>query len=553
MSPCGVQDLPSGVSLLGNSLLNKGTAFTEDERDRLNLRGLLPPRIFGMAEQVERAMGQLRRKPNDLEKYIFLTTLQHRNETLFYRLLLDNLDELVPLIYTPTVGEACLEYGSIFRKPRGLWITHRDKGRIRQILRHWPNRGVRMIVVTDGERILGLGDLGALGMGIPIGKLSLYTACAGLHPYYCLPITLDAGTNNERLLSDPFYIGLQEKRLSGDAYFEFVDEFANAVQAVFPGTLLQFEDFGNANAFKLLSTYRDRICCFNDDIQGTAAVAVAGLMAATRLTGKPLKEQRLLFYGAGEAGTGIGELFSAALASDGMDVNEARRQCWFVDSKGLVTRNRIGELAHHKVPFAHDAEGTSSLYEAVKRVRPTALIGVAGAGPAFDEQILREMSGINERPIVFALSNPTSKAECTAAEAYTHTKGRCIFASGSPFAPFEFEGTRHVPGQGNNIYIFPGVGLGALACGSRRVTDSMFLAAARSLQADVRDSDLAMGRVYPDLARIREISLNIAVAVAEEAHRLGVASVEMPPNLREDIRSQMFEPDYRPYFEATMA
>ena len=294
LSPHGQRDLPGGTALLGNSLLNKGTAFSEEERDAFGIRGLLPPRIFGMEAQVDRALGQLRRKPNDLEKYIFLTTLQHRNETLFYRLLLDHLEDLMPIIYTPTVGQACLEYGSIFRKPRGLWLTRHDKGHLAEILRHWPNRGVRMIVVTDGERILGLGDLGALGMGIPIGKLALYTACAGLHPYYCLPITIDVGTDNAGLLADPFYIGLPEKRLRGADYQDFMAEFVAAVQTVFPGALLQFEDFGNANAFSLLHEYSDKICCFNDDIQGTAAVALAGLMAATRLTGQPLEQQKVL-------------------------------------------------------------------------------------------------------------------------------------------------------------------------------------------------------------------------------------------------------------------
>jgi len=549
LSPNGERDIPGGTALLGNSLLNKGTAFDGKERDALGLRGLLPPRVFNMQEQVDRALGQLRRKPNDLEKYIFLTTLQHRNETLFYRLLLDHLEEMMPLIYTPTVGQACLEYGSIFRQPRGLWLTRNDRGRLPEILRHWPNRGVRMIVVTDGERILGLGDLGALGMGIPIGKLSLYTACAGLHPYYCLPITLDVGTDNASLLADPFYIGLPERRLRGDDYHAFIAEFVEAVRTVFPGALLQFEDFGNTNAFELLHRYRGRICCFNDDIQGTAAVALAGLMAATRLTGRPLREQKVLFYGAGEAGTGIGELLAGALGSEGIPEAQARQQCWFFDSKGLVVRDRGDKLPPHKVPFAHAAAGTPDLLEAVRRLRPTALIGVAGAGPAFTREILEAMAEINERPVIFALSNPTSKAECTAVDAYTATGGRAIFASGSPFAPVELDGTTHVPGQGNNVYVFPGVGLGALACRAAHVTDSMFLAAARTLADQVADSDLAQGRVYPDLRSIRKVSLRIAVAVAEEAHRLGLARTPMPPDLEADIRAQMFEPEYRPYLQ----
>jgi malate dehydrogenase (oxaloacetate-decarboxylating)(NADP+) len=547
LSPVGHRDLPAGTALLSNSILNKGTAFSEEERDALGIRGLLPPRVFTMAEQVVRALGQLRRKPNDLEKYIFLTTLQHRNETLFYRLLLDHLEELMPIIYTPTVGQACLEYGSIFRKPRGLWLTRHDKGHLAEVLRHWPHRGVRMIVVTDGERILGLGDLGALGMGIPIGKLSLYTACAGLHPYYCLPITIDLGTDNPDLLKDPSYIGLPEKRLRGEPYSEFLEEFVEAVQKVFPGALLQFEDFGNANAFRLLHHYQNRICCFNDDIQGTAAVSVAGLMAATHLTGRPLKEEKVLFYGAGEAGTGIGELLVEALEASGIARDAARKQCWFFDSKGLLVKNRGDKIAHHKAPFAHEAEGTSDLLEAVRKLRPTALVGVAGAGPAFTREIVEAMAEINPRPIIFALSNPTSKAECTALEAYSWTHGRAIFTSGSPFAPVTLNGVTHVPGQCNNVYVFPGVGLGVLACGASTVTQSMFLAAARVLADCVGDNDLAMGRVYPDLKTIRNVSLRIALAVAEDAYRLGVARRERPADLEGDIRSQMFEPSYRPY------
>lgn len=548
LSSSGQRDLPRGTALLSNSLLNKGTAFSDVERNVLGLRGLLPPRIFGMEEQVKRALMQLSQKPTPLEKYIFLTTLLQRNETLFYRILLDHLDELMPIIYTPTVGQACLEYGSIFRKPRGLWLTHHDRDHLDEILRHWPNRDVRMIVVTDGERILGLGDLGALGMGIPIGKLALYTACAGLHPYYCLPITLDVGTNNTDLLADPFYIGLPEKRIRGEEYHTFIEKFVNAVRAVFPHALLQFEDFGNGNAFEILKTYRDKICCFNDDIQGTAAVALAGLIASGRLSQQSLADQKVLFYGAGEAGTGIGELIARALQEEGMSEAEAYQRCWFFDSKGLVVKNRGDHLAHHKLPFAHDAETTTDLLEAIRMLRPTTLIGVAGSGPAFTQEIIEAMTEINSRPTIFALSNPTSKAECTAEDAYTWSQGKAIFASGSPFAPVTVNGVTHVPGQGNNVYIFPGVGLGALACCSAHVTDSMFLAAARVLAEEVLEEDIKKGRVYPDLKEIRKVSLKIAVAVAQEAHRLGLAQVAMPDDLEEDIRRQMFDPVYSTYW-----
>ncbi|MEI8310041.1 MAG: NAD-dependent malic enzyme [Verrucomicrobiota bacterium] len=547
IQPNGGYNFPTGVSLLKDSLRNKGTAFSAEERDALGLRGLLPPRIFSMAEQVERALKQFRKKESDLERYIFLTSLQQRNETLFFRLLLDHLEETMPIIYTPTVGQACLEYGGIFRSPRGLWISMEDRGNIEGVLRHWPNQGVRLIVVTDGERILGLGDLGALGMGIPIGKLALYTACAGLHPYYCLPITLDVGTNNESLLEDPFYIGLSRKRARGEEYDAFLNEFVLASQKVFPGSLIQFEDFGNHNAFDLLGKWRHRICCFNDDIQGTAAVALAGLIATTRETGVPLREQKVVFLGAGEAGTGIGELFVSALGEEGVSEAEARLRCWFVDSRGLLVKNRGDEMPKHKIPFAHEAEHVTSLADAIQKIRPTALIGVSGVGRSFTPEVLQSMAAINKKPVIFALSNPTSKAECTAEEAYQHTEGRGIFASGSPFKPVDYQGRAIHPGQGNNVYIFPGVGLGALCCGAERVDDSMFLAAARTLAEEVTAEDLARGSVYPSLSRIRSVSLKIAKSVAERAYALGYAKLPRPDDLEQHVAERMFVPDYAPY------
>lgn len=548
LSAHGGAHWPRGTALLAQPLLNKGTAFTERERDMLGLRGLLPPRVFTLEEQVNRVLGNLRRKADPLEKYIFLTTLQNRNETLFYRLLQDHLEELLPIIYTPTVGQACLEYGAIFRRPRGLFISIRERGRVAEILRHWPVADVRMIVVTDGERILGLGDLGALGMGIPVGKLALYTACAGLHPSYCLPITLDTGTDNEALHADPFYIGLPQTRVRGADYDAFLDEFVEAVKTVYPRALLQWEDFGNRNAFTLLNRNRDRICSFNDDIQGTASVALAGLLAALRLTGGTLADQRLLFLGAGEAGTGIADLYVAALQTRGFSEAEARARCWFVDSQGLVVRDRSGgPLAHHKAPYAHDHPPVATLAEAVEAIRPTALIGVSSVTGAFTAPILRRMAALNAAPVVFALSNPTSKAECTAEEAYRETGGRAIFASGSPFAPVVLDGRLHVPGQGNNVYIFPGVGLGALACGARRITDGMMLAATETLASLVSEEDLDLGRVYPPLARIRTVSLKIASAVAAEAWRTGVAARARPADIEADMRDQMFDPAYTDY------
>ena len=539
---------PRGTALLTNSLLNKGTAFSERERDALGLTGLLPPRVFTMEEQVTRVLANVRRKDNALEKYIFLTTLQNRNETLFYRLMQDHAEELIPIIYTPTVGQACLEYGAIFRRPRGLFISIDDRGRIAEILRHWPMTDVRMIVVTDGERILGLGDLGALGMGIPVGKLALYTACAGLHPAYGLPITLDVGTDNAALREDPSYLGLPQPRVRGDAYDEFIAEFIEAVQAVFPRALLQWEDFGNTNAFRLLNDNRAKLCSFNDDIQGTAAVAVAGLLGALREIGGCLADHRLLFLGAGEAGTGIADLFVAAATSEGMPAEEARARCWFVDSEGLVVQNRPGrKLAHHKLPYAHVHAPLRTLAEAVEAVKPTMLIGVSGQPATFTPAILRRMAELNKRPVIFALSNPTSQAECTAEAAYRETEGRVLFASGSPFAPVTLNGRTYTPGQGNNVYIFPGVGFGALACGAKEITDAMFLAAARRLAELVTPADLAVGRIYPALTRIREVSLELAIAVVAEARKAGLATIELPADPRAELIARRFEAVYRDY------
>ncbi len=535
-----------GVELLHDPLLNKGTAFTDAERDALGVRGLVPPRVTTQAAQVTRVLDSFRRKPTDLEKYIYLISLQERNESLFYRVVMDNLNEMMPIIYTPTVGLACQRWGYIFRRSRGLYITAADRGRIVQLLRNWPYADVRMIVVTDGERILGLGDLGANGMGIPVGKLSLYTACAGLHPAQCLPIMLDVGTNNESLLADPLYIGTPQKRLSGPLYDELIDEFVGAVQQMFPQACLQFEDFGNANAFALLHRYQDRICTFNDDIQGTAGVTLAGLYSAARLSGVKLTDLRILFYGAGEAGIGIGDLIVDALMAEGVSAEAARRQCWFVDSKGLVVKSRT-DLVQHKLRFAHDHAPVRELGAAVEDLKPHALIGVSGMAGAFTKPVVQAMGRLNPRPIIFALSNPTSKSECTAEQAYTWTDGRAIFASGSPFPPVTLGKHTFVSGQGNNSYIFPGVGLGVIASKASRVTNEMFLVAARSLAGLVTEDDLAIGRVYPALTRIREVSSAIALAVAETAFKRGFARQIRPADLSVHIKAHMYQPDYENY------
>ena len=531
-----------GLALLRDPLLNKGTAFSEAERDALGLRGFLPAHVCTMQTQVERVLTNLRSLSSDLAKYVALNELHDRNEALFFRVVCDNIDEIQPLIYTPTVGLACQRFGYIFQRPRGLFIGADDRGRIAELLSNWPYP-VKLIVVTDGERILGLGDLGANGMGIPVGKLSLYSACAGIDPELCLPVMLDVGTNNEALLNDPYYIGLRQKRMCGAAYDEFMDEFVTAARKTFPGVLLQFEDFANHSAFRLLHKYRDKICVFNDDIQGTAAVALAGLLSALRVSGSKLGEQRLLFLGAGEAATGIADLVVSAMMAEGVFEAEALRRNWLVDSRGLVVKDRPG-LTEHKLRYAHDHTPISDFLTAIETLKPTAIIGVAAVGGAFTPEVLEAMARINDRPIVFALSNPTSKAECSAEAAYRHTDGRALFACGSPYDPVKLDGKTFVPRQGNNSYIFPGVGLGAIASGSRLVTDEMFMAAARTLAYLVDEADIEQGSLFPALPRIREVSAHIAAAVAEVAYKRGLATGPVPNDLIGYIQSQMYDPRY---------
>jgi malate dehydrogenase (oxaloacetate-decarboxylating)(NADP+) len=534
---------PHGLALLRDPLLNKGTGFTEEEREALGLRGFLPAAVMSMQAQAERVMTHLRTLPSDLEKYVALNSLHDRNEALFFRVVCDHIDEIQPLIYTPTVGLACQKYGLIFQRPRGLFISYKDRGRIAEILSNWPYR-TKLIVMTDGERILGLGDLGANGMGIPVGKLSLYTACAGVHPEQCLPVTLDVGTNNEEFLNDPYYIGLRQKRVTGPAYDEFVDEFMTAARAAFPGVLIQFEDFANHSAFRLLHKYRDEACVFNDDIQGTAAVALAGLFSALRITGGKLKDQKILFLGAGEAATGIADLVVSAMMAEGMSEADALRRNWLVDSRGLVVKDRQG-LSGHKLRYAHGQQAPIGDYlTAINTLRPTAIIGVAAVGGAFTPEVLQTMAKLNTQPIVFALSNPTSKAECSAEEAYRHTGGRALFACGSPFDPVKLDGKTFVPRQGNNSYIFPGVGLGAIGSASKLVTDEMFMAAAHTLANSVSADDLKQGSLYPALPRIREVSAQIGAAVADVAYQRGLAAGPPPNDTISFIQSQMYDPHY---------
>ncbi len=537
--------IPTGLALLQDPALNKGTAFTEKERNALGLRGLLPPHVHSQDEQVTRVLTNLRQLADPLEKFVALNALHDRNEALFFRVLCDNIDEMQPLVYTPTVGQACQKFGLVFQRPRGMFIGANDRGRIAQVLRNWPYQA-GIIVVTDGERILGLGDLGANGMGIPVGKLSLYTACAGVHPRLCLPVTIDVGTNNESLLKDPYYVGLRQRRVTGAAYDELIEEFITAAHAVFPAVVIQFEDFANHNAFRMLDKYRGRICTFNDDIQGTASVVLAGLFSALRVTGGKLSDQKILFLGAGEAATGIADLVASAMVAQGLTESAAHQRCWLVDSKGLVIKSRT-DLAAHKIPYAQEHAPIGDFLSAIKALKPTAIIGVSAVGGAFTMDVLEEMARINERPIVFALSNPTSQAECNAEQAYQWTSGRGLFACGSPFDRVKFNGKTFVPRQGNNSYIFPGVGLGAIASRARRITDDMFMAAAHTLAHLVTESDLEQGSLYPALPRIREVSAHIATAVADNAYHKGLAGKPKPQDVMADVQSQMYDPHYKSY------
>lgn len=532
-----------GEELLNDPILNRGTGFSLAERDQLGLRGLLPAKVETLDQQVDRVVRNCSAKPTDLERYIFLMALQDQNETLFYRAILQHLQDYMPIIYTPTVGEAAQQYGAIFRRPRGLYITAEDRGRVEAVLRNWVDRDPRVIVATDGGRILGLGDLGANGMTISIGKLALYTAAGGIPPDATLPIVVDVGTDNEELHASPFYLGLRRPRLTGAPYLELMDEFVEAVQRVFPETMLQFEDFSTVNAIALLERYRNDMCTFNDDIQGTAAVTLAGVIAALRITGGALKEQTLLFVGAGSANIGIGDLVAGAIAEQGMSLAEARQRCWFMDSKGLIVKGRE-RVKPHALHYAHEHEPVTGIAGAIAALRPTVLIGATGQRGIFDREVIEAMARSNERPVVFALSNPTSRSEATAEEVYGWSEGRAVFASGSPFDPVTVHGKTVVPGQSNNVYIFPGMGLGVMACRIRRITDAMFRAAAQAVAEAVTETELAQGSLFPTLDRIREVSLDIAVAISRLAFDEGLSGIDQPADIRTHIAACRYDPSY---------
>jgi malic enzyme len=545
-----------GHALLLNPLTNKGTAFTNRERDELNLHGLLPPDVSTVHQQLDRTYEAFRSKTSPIERYIYLSSLQDRNETLFYRLVFEHIDEMMPVVYTPVVGEACQKFSHIYRRGRGLYISFEHREHIEKILRNAEITNPSIIVVTDGERILGLGDQGAGGMGIPVGKLCLYTLCAGISPYSTLPIMLDVGTDNEERLRDPLYLGLKHKRVRGDDYQVFIDHFVASVQKVFPHTLLQWEDFLKANAIFQLKRFRNQLCSFNDDIQGTAGVIVAGLFSALRITKQRMRDQRIVFAGAGASAQGISDLIVSAMAEEGLCQCEAVKQIWTVDSQGLVTRARP-KLEDFKATYARETvecesyeckdRARISLLETVANVKPTVILGTSGTAGMFTREVIELMAKINERPIIFPLSNPTSKSECTAAEAVEWSDGRAIVATGSPFPPVTYKGKKHRIGQGNNAFIFPGVGLGISAGGVSRVSDKMFLEAARALASKVTEEDLNQSAVYPELSRIRECSLAVACATVKQAVKEGFADADILEDLEETLRQAMWEPKYLPF------
>lgn len=534
---------PTGYELLRNPRFNKGTAFSAAERREWGLEGLLPPAVSTIELQVARRHDEIARLSDDLQKYLVLSDLQARNETLFYAVLMSDPAKYMPLVYTPTVGEACQKFGHIFRQPRGIYLPISARGRLQELLSHWPQRDVRFIVVTDGERILGLGDLGFGGMGIPIGKLALYTACAGVPPQYCLPVVLDVGTNNEILLEDPLYLGLRQHRVRGKEYLAFVDEFVSAVQQLYPKCCIQWEDFANFNAVPILARYKEAICTFNDDIQGTAGVALAGILGALRITGQKLADQRLLFLGGGSAATGIAELISLAMTREGLGIAAARRRNALFDINGLMIGSR-NDLAEFQKPFVQDLPPISKFVDAVKAFRPTGIIGASGVPKLFTREVVEAMAAINERPIIFPYSNPTSRSECTAEEAYHWSDGRAIFASGSPFPPVAIAGRRFVPGQGNNVYIFPAMGMAIYATEATRVIEEMFIVAAQAVAEQVTEENLASGLIYPPQSHILESSLHVAERIATHIFDKGFARATRPKDIGALIRTRAYHPGY---------
>ena len=533
----------SGYTLLHDPVQNRGTAFSQQARQQSGLEGLLPPGVDTLELQIARVHTQLDMLDNDLQRYLFLMDLQSRNQTLFYAVLMSDPARFMPLVYTPTVGEACQKFDHIFRSAHGLYLPITAKGRVKELLANWPQKDVRFIVVTDGERILGLGDLGVGGMGIPIGKLALYTAVAGVPPELTLPITLDVGTNNHTLLEDPLYLGLQQPRVRGEEYDAFIEEFVDAVQTMYPSSCIQWEDFANFNAVPILARYKDKICTYNDDIQGTAGVALAGIYGALRISGQKLTDQTFLFMGAGSAATGIAELISQAMVMEGLTIEQARARNWLFDINGLVESSRT-DLADFQKPFAHDSKPCNSFVDAINMIKPQGIVGVSTVPKLFNQPVIEAMSAVNERPIIFPYSNPTSRSECTAEEAYKWSRGKAIFASGSPFQPVSYMGQTFVPGQGNNVYIFPAMGMAVLATDARRVTEQMFIVAAKAVAEQVNQAELDTGLIYPPQSQILDASLHTAARIAEYIFEQDLARVEKPADIEAHIRNMAYKPVY---------
>jgi len=532
-----------GEALLNNPLCNKGTAFTAAERAKYGLEGLLPAAIEGIDRQVERVLTHLDAKESDLERYIYLIALSDQNETLFYRTVMSDPARFIPILYDPTVAEACLAFGHIYRRARGMYVTREMKGRMAQVLRNWPVRDVRFICISTGGRILGLGDIGANGMGIPIGKLQLYTACAAVPPDATLPVLFDIGTTNATLRADPLYLGLRQEPPSAHELDELTDEFVAAVQEVFPGCCIHFEDWKGTDAVRMLKRYRDKVLCYNDDIQGTASIVLAGLTTAMQILGTPVTQQRVLFLGAGSAALGIGNLLVSALQMKGLSLADARSRITMFDVNGLIEPSRT-DLSEDQMVFAHKAAPSKDLVATIENVKPTILIGVSTKGGAFNQRVVETMSRLNERPIIFALSNPTYKAECSAEQAYTWSNGKALFAAGVQFDNVTFNGETFHPGQANNFYIYPAVGLAVHVARPRRITDECFIVAAQATADQVDSALRAKGRLYPSQANILETEVTTATRVAEYMFDKGLAQVERPHDIRAWIEGQLYKPQY---------
>jgi malate dehydrogenase (oxaloacetate-decarboxylating)(NADP+) len=532
-----------GTDLLQDPTLNKSTAFTEAERQALGLVGLVPDTTETEDLQLKRVMLQLSHKTSDIDRYIYLVNLLDHDETLFYRTLMSDPARFLPIVYDPTIGEACLKFGHIFRGPRGMYLSIKRRGHVKEILRNWPQKDVRFICVTDGGRILGLGDLGANGMGIPIGKLQLYTAAAAVPPQILMPMYLDAGTNNEQYLNDPLYLGLRERRPATADLYSFVDEFMEAVQEVFPKCCVHFEDWTGVDAVHLLERYRDKYCCYNDDVQGTAGITLAGMINATKLKGTQLKDEKYLFLGAGSAGIGLANLLCSALVDQGMTLKEAQSRVHMFDVNGLLESTRT-DLVDFQLPYAHPHAPTRDFAAAIESIKPTTIIGVSTIGGAFSKEVVEAMSRVNERPIILALSNPTEHAECTAEQAYTWSNGKAIYAAGVPFSPVTFNGRTFIPGQANNFYIFPAVAMAIYATQAKRVSDELFIEAAKAVADQVSPELLKQGLLYPLQANILETEIKTAARVAKLVFDSGLAGVERPADMEALIRSHVYTPAY---------